>query len=215
MYVESVVDLKDLKMSTLVQQAVKRTTTRNAFLNKGIFLANSSVYFQERSTHNFRLFSTSSHHFQSEQAVTEGINLNDGEIHINKPVTLDNPANNTAAIDKTADIASTTPNESSTTVAENSINNGSLDKTVETNSMPTSSENSNELVLDFLPDRPTPLETGTSAEFLGMDPPLESLGLASWWPPGRMQYLMEYLHAEIGIDLPWWQVIMLSKLNQG
>ena len=73
------------------------------------------------------------------------------------------------------------------------------------------SEKSNELVLDFLPEKPSPVDSDPSSMFLGMDPPLESLGLASWWPPGRVQYFMEFLHSTTGLDLPWWQAIILSK----
>ena len=72
-------------------------------------------------------------------------------------------------------------------------------------------ENSNELILDFLPDRPTPVDGDSSSLLLGMDPPLESLGLASWWPAGRVQYFMEFLHNSSGLDLQWWQAIVLSK----
>ena len=72
-------------------------------------------------------------------------------------------------------------------------------------------ENDNELILDFLPEPPTPIEGGLSTEYLGMDPPLDSLGLASWWPPGRVQCFLEYLHSPFGIDLPWWTCILISK----
>jgi hypothetical protein len=67
-----------------------------------------------------------------------------------------------------------------------------------------------ELILDFLPEKPIPLpETSDSAiQWIG-DPPLEALGLASWWPSGRVQYLLEYLH--VGYDIPWWGVIAISK----
>ena len=72
-------------------------------------------------------------------------------------------------------------------------------------------ENDNELILDFLPEPPTPIEGGLSTEYLGIDPPLDSLGLASWWPPGRVQYFLEYLHSPLGIDLPWWTCIIIGK----
>ena len=45
---------------------------------------------------------------------------------------------------------------------------------------------SNELVFD-IPDKPIPLDL---PELLG-EPAFDTLGLASWWPSGRMQYLME------------------------
>ena len=72
-------------------------------------------------------------------------------------------------------------------------------------------ENDNELILDFIPEPPTPIEGGLSTEYLGIDPPLDSLGLASWWPPGRVQYFLEYLHSPLGIDLPWWTCIIIGK----
>ncbi len=73
---------------------------------------------------------------------------------------------------------------------------------------------SNEIVLDFLPEKPTPpsealiTKDASGNIFLG-EPPLEQLGLCSNWPSGWMQYFMEQLH--IGLDLPWWTTIMISK----
>lgn len=64
---------------------------------------------------------------------------------------------------------------------------------------------SNELVFD-IPDKPIPLDL---PELLG-EPAFDTLGLASWWPSGRMQYLMENLH--IGLELEWWQTIALTTL---
>ena len=66
---------------------------------------------------------------------------------------------------------------------------------------------SNEIVLDFLPEKPAPIEglAETTIKYVG-DPPFEALGLASWWPTGRMQYFMEYLHVDL--DLPWWSTII-------
>ena len=72
-------------------------------------------------------------------------------------------------------------------------------------------EKSNELVLDFLPEKPLPVDGDSSSLLLGMDPSLESLGLASWWPSGRVQYFMEFLHSTSGLDLEWWQAIIVSK----
>lgn len=65
----------------------------------------------------------------------------------------------------------------------------------------------NEIVVDFLPEKPVPIEglAETTIKYVG-DPPFEALGLASWWPTGRMQYFMEYLHVDL--DLPWWSTIM-------
>jgi len=63
----------------------------------------------------------------------------------------------------------------------------------------------NELVFD-MPEKPTPLDL---PEFLG-EPAFDTLGLASWWPSGRMQYLMENLH--IGLELEWWQTIAVSTV---
>jgi len=63
----------------------------------------------------------------------------------------------------------------------------------------------NELVFD-MPEKPTPLDL---PELLG-EPAFDTLGLASWWPSGRMQYLMENLH--IGLELEWWQTIAVSTV---
>ena len=67
---------------------------------------------------------------------------------------------------------------------------------------------SNEILVDFLPEKPVPIEglsDDTVIKYVG-DPPFEALGLASWWPPGRFQYFMEQLH--VGLDLPWWGTII-------
>ncbi|TRY62097.1 hypothetical protein TCAL_01760 [Tigriopus californicus] len=74
----------------------------------------------------------------------------------------------------------------------------------------TSLDGQAELVLDFIPERPTPLaEGGTLAE--GVEPSLESLGLASWWPPGRFQYLLELFH--VNLDVPWWVAIVAVTVS--
>ena len=66
---------------------------------------------------------------------------------------------------------------------------------------------SNEIVLDFLPDKPVPIEGlgDATIKYIG-DPPFEALGLASWWPAGRFQYFMEQIH--VNLDLPWWGTIV-------
>ena len=75
---------------------------------------------------------------------------------------------------------------------------------------------SKELVLDFLPEKPTPTisdsldPTPSTIHYVG-DPPLDALGLASYWPPGRMQWVMEHIHLDL--DLPWWATIAVSKIN--
>jgi len=66
-------------------------------------------------------------------------------------------------------------------------------------------EDNNELVFD-IPERPVPFDM---PEMLG-EPAFDTLGLASWWPSGRMQYLMENLH--IGLDLEWYQTIAVTTL---
>lgn len=52
--------------------------------------------------------------------------------------------------------------------------------------VPEASSSSSELIFT-LPEKPVPLDVAAT---LG-EPSFESLGLASWWPAGRMQYLME------------------------
>ena len=107
-----------------------------------------------------------------------------------------NEANNLAVNPNASGETSATVESGGNIVATEAVNSG---------------ENSKELILDFLPERPTPIEAGTSAEYLGLDPPLSSLGLATWWPPGRMQCLMEYIHSGAGLDIPWWGTILISK----
>jgi len=65
-------------------------------------------------------------------------------------------------------------------------------------------ETSTELILDFLPEKPTPVDPGT---MLG-EPSFESLGLGSWWPSGRVQLFMEWQHIDMGME--WWQSIILT-----
>ena len=79
----------------------------------------------------------------------------------------------------------------------------------------------NELVFD-IPEKPLPVDL---PELLG-EPAFDTLGLASWWPSGRMQYLMEnvriflvrhflshlYLKLHIGMELEWWQTIAVTTL---
>ena len=74
-----------------------------------------------------------------------------------------------------------------------------------------------------IPEKPQPLEI---SEMLG-EPSFDSLGLASWWPSGRMQYFMEtvslskcvpYLglflicQLHISLELDWWQAIVVSTV---
>jgi len=121
-------------------------------------------------------------------------------------------------------------NENTSVIETTNVNESSVEKSVsasEDNSIAEKSESSenvilsntepsvedsNELILDFLPDRPTPVDGDSSSLLLGMDPPLESLGLASWWPSGRLQYFMEFLHNSSGLDLQWWQAIVLTTV---
>ena len=36
------------------------------------------------------------------------------------------------------------------------------------------------------------------------EPSFESLGLGNWWPTGRVQLFMEYMHCDLGME--WFQV---------
>jgi len=67
---------------------------------------------------------------------------------------------------------------------------------------------SNEIVLDFLPDKPTPLEPSMpdSIQIVG-ELPFDSLGLNSLWPAGRAQWCMEHIHIDLGA--PWWATILI------
>jgi len=57
-----------------------------------------------------------------------------------------------------------------------------------------------------IPEKPAPLE---AADLIG-EPSFDSLGLASWWPSGRIQYLLENLH--LGLGLEWYQAIAIATL---
>jgi len=57
-----------------------------------------------------------------------------------------------------------------------------------------------------IPDKPTPVSEVSS---LG-EPSLDSLGLCSWWPSGRMQYLLELMHIDLGLE--WYQSIAVVTL---
>ena len=72
------------------------------------------------------------------------------------------------------------------------------------------SSSANEIVLDFLPDKPTPLEPSMpdSIQIIG-ELPFDSLGLNSLWPPGRAQWCMEHIHIDLGA--PWWATILISE----
>lgn len=67
-----------------------------------------------------------------------------------------------------------------------------------------------ELVLDFLPEKPVPTGSGIMEMATGIDPPLDAVGLGSWWPPGRVQVMLDYFHS--GFDIPWWGSIMIATL---
>ena len=56
-----------------------------------------------------------------------------------------------------------------------------------------------------LPDKPIPMEVSSLGE-----PSLDSLGLCSWWPSGRMQCLMEYMHIDLGLE--WYQSIAVATI---
>jgi len=42
------------------------------------------------------------------------------------------------------------------------------------------------------------------------EPPFDMLGLASWWPSGRAQLFMEWIHVDLGLQ--WWQTIMVTTV---
>jgi len=65
---------------------------------------------------------------------------------------------------------------------------------------------SSELILDYIPEKPAPLDVTT---IVG-EPSFESLGLGNWWPTGRVQLFMEYMHCDLGME--WFQAIALTAL---
>jgi len=63
----------------------------------------------------------------------------------------------------------------------------------------------------FLPDKPVPSGSGLTIEFgAGVDPPLEAVGLGSWWPSGRVQVLLDYFHNSL--DIPWCGAIVIATV---
>ena len=56
-----------------------------------------------------------------------------------------------------------------------------------------------------IPEKPEPVDLSVLGE-----PSLESLGLASYWPPGRLQYCLELLH--VNLDLHWFQCIAVATI---
>ena len=69
---------------------------------------------------------------------------------------------------------------------------GNIAEAASAETMPT--DETKEIILDFLPEKPVPLDP---TAILG-EPAFDSLGLGSWWPSGRLQIFMEYLHVDLG-----------------
>lgn len=63
-----------------------------------------------------------------------------------------------------------------------------------------------EILLDFLPDKPIPVDPTV---MIG-EPSFEMLGLGSWWPAGRVQVLMEWIHVDLGLE--WYQTIAMTAI---
>jgi len=86
-------------------------------------------------------------------------------------------------------------------------------ETASTAAIPTgASEGKKELILspDLVPERPTAISGDALDISSAIEPTLESLGLCSWWPSGRMQCFLEWLH--VGCDLPWWGCILTATV---
>ena len=111
-----------------------------------------------------------------------------------------------------ASVNSATTENATRTVSENTA----VTSTYTTPSVEATTSGKEELVLDFIPDKPAPIQMpaspmgseGSAIQYVG-DPPLDLLGLGSWWPSGRVQVLMEWIHS--GLDVPWWGTILISK----
>jgi len=101
-------------------------------------------------------------------------------------------------------------NSSDSVIASGATNTATLGQTVvESATTPVVTETASlpsELVLDFLPEKPVPLDPTV----LVGEPTFESLGLASWWPAGRLQAWMEYAHVDLGLE--WYQTIAVTAL---
>jgi len=88
-----------------------------------------------------------------------------------------------------------------------SVSTFRLDAATTTASAVVTEPQTKELLLDFLPDKPIPVDPTT---LIG-EPSFEMLGLGSWWPAGRVQLLMEWIHVDIGLE--WYQTITLVALT--
>ena len=202
-------------MPLIIQPVISRKFSRKTYFQKTNYVVNNNSYFfPNHSLVAFRYFSTSRRNFQDQSGNAEHVIKSTGGHNIDAKETNFSDSNRDMVLEKPEAIVSSEHSTVINPIHADPINvHSSLDSAPVSALPSTSTENSNELILDFLPDRPAPLESGPLTEFLGMDPPLEALGLASWWPSGRMQYFMEYLHSGIGLDLPWWQTIIISELK--
>lgn len=190
----------------IIQKFVKVTAFGNR--NKPLKISHTPY----NSVMSVRMFSTTKCALQNQSINSEsGILSSESEAALVSK-TIEEPSLEKNASMDSETIASTDEsyNDTSANIDTSSVGS-SFDTQVLTSESP-ATEESNELILDFLPDVPTPLESSPLAEFLGMDPPLESLGLCSWWPAGRMQYFMEFLHSGTGLDLSWLQTIIITTI---
>lgn len=75
------------------------------------------------------------------------------------------------------------------------------------------------LLPGYIPEPPTPpsLSGGSVDDLIVQqlnalgEPALQSLGLATWWPWGIVQSMLEQLH--VGLNVPWWASIVIGRLT--
>lgn len=189
----------------------RSTINASLFVTNGIM--KNLIGLQSNRVISSQNFSTTHFNFQHPNESLDGMKYNSTLEPILDPnLTVAIKSDNNTVIDDQQLVSVSEKSDSAVLSNTHSINESSSPASSPASVTESVESENKELILDFLPDRPAPLDASPASEYLGMDPPLESLGLASWWPPGRMQYIMEYLHSGLGMDLPWWQVVIISKL---
>lgn len=202
-----------LKKSSFQQSMFISRSTINAslFVTNGIM--KNLIGLQSNRVISSQNFSTTHFNFQHPNESLDGMKYNSTLEPILDPnLTVAIKSDNNTVIDDQQLVSVSEKSDSAVLSNTHSINESSSPASSPASVTESVESENKELILDFLPDRPAPLDASPASEYLGMDPPLESLGLASWWPPGRMQYIMEYLHSGLGMDLPWWQVVIITTL---
>ena len=149
----------------LLQPLIKKISVSNQLpLPKTNLLIDKNLYLPNRKRVSFRAFSTSPCYFQEQSGVTEhAIKDNSGVgVNIDTNTTGITFQEKNSAVEKSETL--TSASENTNTVQHPNMDSNNLDNTIGKTITPTSdtvtNEDSKELVLDFLPDRPVPREAG-------------------------------------------------------